>query len=90
MSALPFARSVPLARRQLLVRPGRTIVGVVGIAVALLLVLTLNAIFAGMEERLTAFIDATGADVLVAQEGVTTMHMTQSALPEETRVRSPG
>ena len=84
MTALPFTRAVPLARRQLLARRGRTIAGVMGIAVALLLVLALKAIFAGMEDRLTAFIDATGADVLVAQEGVTTMHMTQSALPEKT------
>jgi putative ABC transport system permease protein len=83
MTALPFTSSVPVARRQLLAGRGRTIAGVMGIAVALLLVLALKAIFAGMEERLTAFIDATGADVIVAQEGVTTMHMTQSALPEE-------
>lgn len=83
MTALPFTSSVPLARRQFLARRGRTIAGVMGIGVALLLVLTLKAIFAGMEERLTAFIDATGADAIVAQEGVTTMHMTQSALPEE-------
>jgi putative ABC transport system permease protein len=83
MTALPFTSSVPLARRQFLARRGRTIAGIVGIAVAFLLVLALKAIFAGMEERLTAFIDATGADVIVAQEGVTTMHMTQSALPQE-------
>lgn len=83
MTTLPLARSVPLARRQFLARRGRTIAGIVGIAVAFLLVLALKAIFAGMEERLTAFIDATGADVIVAQEGVTTMHMTESALPEE-------
>lgn len=83
MTAPASTASVPLARRQLLARRGRTIAGVIGIAVALLLVLALKAIFAGMEERLTAYIDATGADVLVAQEGVTTMHMTQSALPEQ-------
>jgi len=79
MTALPFG-AVPLVRRQLLARRGRTLAGVLGIAVALLLVLALKAIFAGMESRLTAFIDGTGADVIVAQEGVTTMHMTQSAL----------
>lgn len=81
MTSLPFTSSVPLARRQLLARRGRATAGVIGIAVALLLVLALKAIFAGMEERLTAYIDTTGADVFVAQEGVTTMHMTQSALP---------
>ncbi len=79
-----LATNVPLARRQLLARPGRSVAGVVGIAVALLLVLALKAIFAGMEGRLTAFIDSTGADVIVAQQGVTTMHMTQSALPSST------
>ncbi len=75
--------SVPLARRQLLLRPGRTLAGLAGIAAAFLLVLALEAIFAGMEARLTAYIDRSGADVIVAQSGVDTMHMTQSALPEE-------
>ena len=74
--------SVPLARRQLVVRPGRTLAGLAGIATALLLVLALKAIFAGMEGRLTAYIDSSGADVIVAQRGVDTMHMTESALPE--------
>jgi putative ABC transport system permease protein len=76
--------SVPLARRQLLARPGRTLAGVGGIASALLLVLALNAIFAGVEERLTAYIDRSGADVIVAQRGVDTMHMTESAISERT------
>ena len=80
MTVPPFTASVPVARRQLLARRGTTLAGVIGIAVALLLVLALKAIFAGMEGRLTAYIDSTGADVIVAQEGVTTMHMTQSAL----------
>ncbi len=75
--------SVPVARRQLLARPARAFAGTAGIAAALLLVLALNAIFAGMEERLTAFIDVSGADVIVAQGGVDTMHMTQSTLSEQ-------
>lgn len=76
--------SVPVARRQLLFRKGRTLAGVAGIAAALLLVLALNAIFAGINDRLTAYVDGSGADVVVAQRGVDTMHMTQSALPEQT------
>jgi putative ABC transport system permease protein len=75
--------SVPLARRQLLHRKGRTLAGIAGIAAALLLVLALEAIFAGINDRLTAYIDESGADVIVAQQGVDTMHMTQSALPEQ-------
>ena len=74
--------SVPVARRQLLFRKRRTFAGLLGIATALLLVLALKAIFAGMEGRLTAYIDRSGADVIVAQRGVQTMHMTESALPE--------
>jgi putative ABC transport system permease protein len=76
--------NVPIARRQLLFRKGRTLAGLTGIATALLLVLALKAIFAGMENRLTAYIDRSGADVIVAQRGVETMHMTESALPERT------
>ena len=81
MTSVVLERRVPLTRRQLGAKPGRTVAGVTGIAVALLLVLALKAIFAGMETRLTAYIDASGADVIVAQDGVRTMHMTQSALP---------
>jgi putative ABC transport system permease protein len=81
MTTWALAENVPLARRLLLAKRGRTLAGVVGIAVALLLVLALKAIFAGMEGRLTAYIDGSGADVIVAQQGVQTMHMTQSALP---------
>jgi len=76
--------SVPLVRRQLVFRKGRAFAGVAGIAASLLLVLALNAIFAGINGRLTAYIDRSGADVIVAQRGVDTMHMTQSALPETT------
>lgn len=81
MGRRALAANVPLARRQLLAKRGRTVAGVAGIAVALLLALALKAIFAGMEERLTAYINSSGADVIVAQEGVQTMHMTESALP---------
>ena len=81
MSSFAVPHSVPVARRQLSQRRGTTAAAIVGVAMAILLMLALRAIFAGMEGRLTAYIDGTGADVVVAQQGVTTMHMTQSALP---------
>lgn len=81
MTALAYSAGVPVARRQLLARRGRTVGGVVGIALALLLVLALKAIFAGLETRMTAYIDGSGADVIVAQQGIASMHMTESALP---------
>ncbi len=74
--------SVPVARRQLLARKGRTLAGLAGIALALLLVLALKALLAGTEQRLTGYIDRSGADVVVAEQGVRTMHMTQSVLPD--------
>ena len=82
MTTLALRTRVPLARRQLLAKRGRALAGLIGIAAALLLVLALNAIFAGIESRLTGYIKRSGADVIVAQSGVQTMHMTQSALPE--------
>ena len=83
MTTLAFNAQVPIARRQLFAKRGRAFAGLLGIASALLLVLALNAIFAGMEGRLTAYINRSGADVIVAQEGVQTMHMSQSALPAQ-------
>src|SRR6266487_4149285 len=77
-----IAWNVPVARRQLFARRGRALGGVVGIALALLLVLALKAIFAGLETRMTAYIDGSGADVIVAQQGIASMHMTESALPQ--------
>lgn len=74
-------RRVPLTRRQLGATRGRTAAGMVGIAVGILLILALQGIFAGMEARLTAFVDATEADVVVAQRGVTAMHGSESSLP---------
>jgi len=83
MTTLALRSQVAVARRQLLAKRGRTLAGLIGIAAAFLLVLALNAIFAGIEGRLTGYINRSGADVIVAQAGVQTMHMTQSALPEE-------
>ncbi len=50
MTAPALAANVPLVRRQLLAKRGRTVAGVIGIAVALLLVLALKAIFAGWKD----------------------------------------
>ncbi len=80
--------SVPLARRQLVARRGRSLAASGGVAAALLLVLALNAIFAGVQQRITAFLDQTQADVIVAQQGVTSIHMSQSALAPDTAERA--
>ncbi len=72
---------VRLALRNLLQKKTRLVVAVSGVALALSLILALDAIFEGAQQRLTAYIDESGADVFVAQRGVRTMHMSGSTLP---------
>ena len=74
-------RSVPLARRNLAGQRTRLAMSVGGVGLALLLVLALNAIFAGIDRQVSAYVDNSGADVLISQRGVTTMHMSNSSLP---------
>jgi putative ABC transport system permease protein len=59
----------------------RVLISVGGVALALMLILALDAIFTGAEGQVTAYIDNSGADVFVAQEGVRNMHMASSSLP---------
>lgn len=51
-----------------------------GVGLALLLALLLEAIFAGEAERIVAFPDRTDADVWVMQDGVSNMHMATSLM----------
>ncbi len=88
-----IARAVPLARRNLQRQRGRLVLSVGGVGLALLLVLSLDAIYAGAVRQITAYINGTGAGVIVSQRGVSTMHMSNSSLPLATleRVRrAPG
>lgn len=71
----------------------RLIVSLGGIALAMLLILALDAIVAGTERQMTAYIDHSGADIIVSQAGVRTLHMSSSSLPSDdlSRVlREPG
>jgi putative ABC transport system permease protein len=51
------------------------------------LILALDAIFLGVTNQLTRYIDESGADVFVAQRGVHNLHMVASALPPESVAR---
>ena len=77
-------RTVPLARRNFFQDRRRSALAVGGIAVALLLVLVLDGIFAGALRQVTAYLRNVPADVIVSQQGVRTMHMSASALSEDT------
>ena len=78
-----MGRRVPLTRRFLFGDRGRAALSTAGVAVALLLVLILDGIFAGATRQVTAYLRASPADVIVSQAGVRTMHMSTSALPSD-------
>src|SRR5512146_115313 len=69
-----------LAHRNLFQNRARLLISVGGVALALMLILSLDAIFAGVERQVTAYIRHSGADVFVAQSGVRNMHMAASSL----------
>lgn len=69
------------ALHNLLQNKVRLVISVSGIALALLLILALDAIVTGVENQLTAYIDHSGADVFVTQSGVRNLHMVSSTLP---------
>lgn len=81
-------RSVPLGRRNLTEDARRTTLSIGGVAVALLLVLVLDGIFAGAIRQVTAYLRTLPADAVVSQQGVRTMHMSASALPPGTADRA--
>jgi len=70
-----------LARRNLGQNRVRLTASIGGVALALSLVLALDAIFAGVSNQLTAYIDRAGADVWVSQAGVRNLHMVASFVP---------
>jgi putative ABC transport system permease protein len=70
-----------LAYRNLFQSKVRLAMSVGGVALALMLVLALDAIMTGSEKRLTAYIDNSEADVWVAQSGVRNLHMVSSWIP---------
>jgi putative ABC transport system permease protein len=73
--------SLLLARRNLSQNRVRLTASIGGVALALSLVLALDAIFAGVSNQLTAYIDRAGADVWVSQAGVRNLHMVASFVP---------
>lgn len=70
-----------LAWRNLTQNKVRLVMSIGGVALALMLILALDAIVAGVEAQATAYIDHSGADVFVSQAGVRNMHMASSWLP---------
>ncbi|NJD02967.1 MAG: FtsX-like permease family protein [Ruminiclostridium sp.] len=61
----------------------RMILCIGGVAAAVLLILAINGVFAGVAKQLTIYIDESKADVLISQSGVKNMHMASSVVPLE-------
>jgi len=70
-----------LAVRNLFQSKVRLVISVGGVALALMLILSLDAIMVGIERQVTAYVEHAGADVWVSQENVRNMHMASSTLP---------
>ena len=68
----------------------RLVISAGGVALALMLILALDAIMAGVERQVTAYIDYSGADVWVSQENVRNMHMASSTLSSSVVARVKG
>lgn len=72
---------VPVGRRNLFSERRRAILGILGVSVALLLMLALDGIVDGAMQQVTRYIETSPADVFVAQQGVSNMHMSSSSVP---------
>ncbi|MBI4336320.1 MAG: ABC transporter permease [Chloroflexi bacterium] len=76
---------IRLALKNLAQEPGRVLISLGGVAAALVLLLLMEGIFAGVSELIVAYPQNAGADVWVMQEGVSNMHMASSLVPEATK-----
>ena len=83
-------RGVPLSRRNLLADRRRLSASVLGVGLAVMLILLLDGMWAGLQKQASAYTDRVGADLYVLQPGVRDLTGGVSALPLSTvdRVRA--
>ena len=75
---------VPLTRRNLLAEPRRLAAGVVGIGLALMLILLLGGLWAGIQAQSVQYLDATGATLWVLPADTRTLFAEGTQLPTST------
>ena len=80
----PLRRGVPLGRHNLLADPRRLIASVLGVGLAVMLILLLDGMWAGLQKQATAYTDHAGADLYVLQPGIRDLTGGVSALPLST------
>jgi putative ABC transport system permease protein len=76
-----LVRSVPLARRNLFADRRRLIASVVGVGLAVMLILLLDGMWAGLRAQARLYTDRAGADLYVLQPGVRDLTAGASVLP---------
>lgn len=79
-----MAHQVPLARRNLLSEPRRLITSAAGVGLALMLILLLEGLWAGIDAKTTVYEDHSGADLYVAQPGTRNFFSALSVIPAST------
>ncbi len=72
---------IKYAIKSLIQDKNKLLLSILGVAVAILLILIMEGIFAGTEEQLTVYINKTPAQIYVMQDGVENMHMAMSFFP---------
>lgn len=79
---------IPLAARMLLQDRTRFALSAGGVAMSTMLVLLLFGMYIGVNRQITAYIDNSGADLLVAQEGTRDFLGARSLLPADAELRA--
>lgn len=79
-----MAGAVPLARRNLLADRRRLAAGIVGVGLAVMLILLLDGLWAGIRQGATVYSDRSGADLYVFQPGVRDLTAGAGAVPIST------
>ena len=72
---------VPLARRNLLADPRRVVVSAAGVGAALMLILLLDGLWAGIRSQVTTYEDHTGAQLYVVTPGTVSLFADSSSVP---------
>jgi putative ABC transport system permease protein len=73
---------VSIARKNLFQDKGRFLISIGGVAFAVLLILILQSLYQGWNEKITVYIDSVDTDLWVVQKGTQDMFHTLSVMPE--------
>ncbi|HEX6074293.1 MAG TPA: ABC transporter permease [Micromonosporaceae bacterium] len=86
----PRKGQVPVTARLLAARPVRTGAGILGIGLALMLMLLLNGLWTGVQQRVTVYDDHLGADLVVVPPGTRSLFADPGVLPAATATAIEG